>query len=271
MKNDPLQVICSVLCKVFISIRAWAGSALIAPNALWITGGEDPQPTGTSEVVQLNNGSLLVFPGPNLPIEVLGHCIIALNDTEVPHREKMFMMIGGYNPYMLDTSRTFFFSERSGWTEGPGLITPRRAHACGLLNVNDTNERFVIVTGGVSERSSRRPHQSTEFLNLDHIDNGWIPGPDLQKPLYAHSMVSTGDSIFVLGGIEGEYVATENEEIFEFVYSNGLGWRKMDQKLNNGRSNMVAMMIPDYLANCVNWMKLPSWKRNSCLKLLNQV
>ena len=57
---------------------------MLTPDIFWITGGEDPQPTGTSEFVGLVNNSLVVEDGPELPLDVLGHCMISLTGPEIP-------------------------------------------------------------------------------------------------------------------------------------------------------------------------------------------
>ena len=224
---------------------------MISPETLWITGGEDPQPTGTSEFVTLSNNGLIVEDGPKLPIDVLGHCMIAINDSATSIEDQIIMMIGGYNPYMLETNKTFFYHALTGWYVGPPLNYARRVHACGVLKLQD-EKRYVVVSGGASDQNPS-VQQSVEMLNLDNIEHGFVSYPSLSlpKPLYAHSMVSTGNSVFVLGGIEGKNVNQQSEDIFELQSdNNGLSWKKLDQKLKHGRSNMVAMMIPDYLANC---------------------
>ena len=215
---------------------------MIGPNTLWISGGEDPQPTGTSELVSLVNGTLSTYEGPQLPIDVLGHCVVNISKNGL----EMFMMIGGFNNYIGDTNKTFIYGVTFGWIDGPDLNIPRRVHACGILNVNDT--RYVVVTGGASKQAE----QSVEILDLNNIEQGWVSGPYLPKPLFAHSMVSTENSLVIIGGIESSGDGDKtSDEFYEMTYSNvGFHFMKMEQKLKSARANMVAMLVPDDITNC---------------------
>ena len=61
---------------------------LFNETTLWITGGL-PQITQTTELVTLADDKLKVDFGPDLPMPLFGHCIVAINDS--------FMIIGGYS------------------------------------------------------------------------------------------------------------------------------------------------------------------------------
>ena len=223
--------------------RSFAASVVFNNNSLWITGGEDPQPTGTSEFVTLADGNLYNYEGPRLPVNVLGHCMLALNETT-------FMLTGGGNSYEFETNTTLLMQEY--WIEGPRLEIPRRVHACGILNAPN-GTRYAVVSGGASVLSQ----QSVEFLDLDRMELGWFPGPYLPKPLYAHSMVATENSLVVIGGLEktngdDDEDGVVSKDLFELTCKEGgqCQWREMEQKLQIGRSNMVAMMVPDHLTSC---------------------
>ena len=83
------------------------------------------------------------------------------------------------------------------------------------------------------------------------MKRGWFPGPYLPKPLLAHSMVSTENSLVVLGGVDNFDEDSVSKDLFELsCLESGCQWREMEQKLKVGRSHMVAMMVPDDLTNC---------------------
>ena len=169
--------------------------------------------------------------------------MLALNETT-------FMLTGGGNSYEFETNTTLLMQEY--WIEGPRLEIPRRVHACGILNAPN-GTRYAVVSGGASVLSQ----QSVEFLDLDRMDLGWFPGPYLPKPLYAHSMVATENSLVVIGGLEktngdDDEDGVVSKDLFELTCKEGgqCQWREMEQKMQIGRSNMVAMMVPDHLTNC---------------------
>lgn len=234
--------------------RSFASSVMVRfdngyeiQDVLWITGGENPQPTGTSEFVFMFNGTLNTIEGPRLPVNVLGHCMIALN-------ENTFMLIGGGNAYEYDTNTTFIIRPKDvknnttlneDWIEGPKLEIPRRVHACGIVNVPGT--KYAVVSGGASTLS----RQSVEFLDINDMQRGWFPGPYLPKPLLAHSMVSTENSLVVIGGVDNFDEDSVSKDLFELsCLESGCQWREMEPKMKVGRSHMVAMMVPDDLTNC---------------------
>ena len=218
--------------------RYYPSSIMVTPNTLWVTGGEYPDPIGTSEYVVLTDNDLVAFEGPKLPLDVKFHCMVALNETT-------YMMIGGGTNDVYDTNATFMIHQDSDtWIEGPSLEIPRRAFGCGVLNMSEVGIHYAVVSGGPTVLSE----QSVEFLDLNDMDKGWFPGPYLPIRLYAHSMVATENSLVVIGGVtDGEY----SKDLFELTCSEtGCKWREMEQKLTIGRSNFVAMMVPDTLTNC---------------------
>ena len=102
---------------------------MVTPNTLWLTGGENPDLIGTSEYVKLTDDALVTFEGPKLLLNILAHCMVALNETT-------FMMIGGGNYDVYDTNATFMIHQDSDiWIEGPSLEIPRKLFGCGVLKV----------------------------------------------------------------------------------------------------------------------------------------
>ena len=210
---------------------------MVTPNTLWLTGGENPDLIGTSEYVKLTDDALVTFEGPKLLLNILAHCMVALNETT-------FMMIGGGNYDVYDTNATFMIHQDSDiWIEGPSLEIPRKLFGCGVLKVAEARIHYVVVSGGTTVLSG----QSVEFLDLNDMDKGWFPGPYLPIPLYSHSMVATENSLVVIGGYSTDY----SKNLFELTcLETGCKWKEMDHKLKIGRAYFVAMMVPDTLTNC---------------------
>ena len=222
--------------------KPFPSSIMVAPNTLWLTGSIDEYSMdfiGTSEYVKLTDDALVSFEGPKLPLDVLGHCMVALN-------ESTFMMIGGGNDDVYDTNATFMIHQDSDiWIEGPSMEIPRRVFGCGALKVAEAGIHYAVVSGGTTILSG----QSVEFLDLNDMDKGWFPGPYLPIPLHAHSMVATENSLVAIGGVTTD--GTTTNDLFELTCSEtGCKWKEMEQKLKIGRSNFVAMMVPDSLTNC---------------------
>jgi hypothetical protein len=145
--------------------RAFAASVVWNSTTLWLTGGDigGSGYTNSTEFVQL----IGTTPGPDLPLEVVHHCLVALNDTTV-------LLVGGWT--RTRSKATFFYNtDHKTWTKGPLLITGRSNHACALFKSPlNGNTDTVIVTGGVGENEELR---STEFLNLDSsFRNSWKSG-----------------------------------------------------------------------------------------------
>jgi hypothetical protein len=146
-----------------------AASVVLNGTTLWLTGGvilDEEILTNSTEFVETTG----TRPGPDLPLEVRGHCLVSLNDTTV-------LLIGGVLPRTSQTTKskaTFYYStDHMTWTEGPSLKTGRSDFSCALFKspqhgYTDT----VIVTGGFND--AWHDLASTEFLNLD--SNSWISG-----------------------------------------------------------------------------------------------
>ena len=121
--------------------RKYAASLVVNKTSMWITGGsniEDGQ-INTTEFITLEGNR----PGPNLPLPVDAHALVAINDT-------CSMLIGGITSEFVVTVSTFYFQhENQIWTQGPDLIQAREHHAVGIVTDEVTHEKFVVVTGGV--------------------------------------------------------------------------------------------------------------------------
>ena len=81
--------------------RAGASSIAIDEDTLWITGGvNNDGHLKTTELVNLK--TLSSIPGPDLPIELAGHCMVKLNERTV-------IVIGGENDNGI-VDKTFLFN-----------------------------------------------------------------------------------------------------------------------------------------------------------------
>jgi hypothetical protein len=150
--------------------RSLASSVVLNSTTLWLTGGsidgtgrtKSVGRTKSTEFVQLTGTT----PGPDLPLEIIFHCLVSLNDTTV-------ILIGGMLPDNTYSKATFFYNtDHKTWTEGPSLITGRSSHSCALFkSPQHGHTDTVIVTGG----NNGGFLDSSEFLYLDS-SNSWKSG-----------------------------------------------------------------------------------------------
>ena len=142
--------------------RRWAASIVLNETILWITGGaggDNWNHFASSEYIRLAGSS----PGPDLPMALSGHAMIAINATHS-------MVIGGADSGNYQLDLTFYFDHgNQQWIDGPRLIQARRYHAVGIVNDQVTMTNLVIVTGGYNSPNSL---DSTEIL----VDSQWLPG-----------------------------------------------------------------------------------------------
>ena len=113
--------------------RHFSSSVILNNNVLWITGGNMPLSTNSSEFVRLNRPSEI---GPVLPLNLNGHCMTKINDTHV-------IITGGVNnkgqSIIVDVT-TFEM------ILGPRLSSERSYHAC--ESFHHEGRPFVVVAGG---------------------------------------------------------------------------------------------------------------------------
>ena len=135
--------------------RVHAASIVLNETILWITGGYGP--LASSEYIRLSGSS----PGPDLPMALTGHAMIAINTTHS-------MVIGGLSNLKIDDLTFYFNHSNQQWIDGPRLMQVRSRHAVGIVNDQVTMTNLVIVTGGYRGGSL----DSTEIL----VDSQWLPG-----------------------------------------------------------------------------------------------
>jgi hypothetical protein len=83
--------------------------------------------------------------GPDLPLEVTAHCVLALNNATT-------LLIVGRIQGGTRVKTTFYYnSDYKTWTEGPSLITGTSYHSCALFkSPKHGHTDTVIVTGMVA-------------------------------------------------------------------------------------------------------------------------
>ena len=107
---------------------------------------------------------MTLIPGPNLPVELEGHEMVAINSS-------YSMVIGGTGGY--GTSKMTYYYDHTDhhWIDGPAMISNRFDFAAGIATDEVTMEKLVIVTGG---RTFYSRLSSTEVL----LGNQWLQGED---------------------------------------------------------------------------------------------
>ena len=100
-----------------IETREDASSIMINPDTLWITGGHhfiEGSPMAvriaSTEYLSISDGSMS-GPGPDLPIHVWGHCLLADSDHGV-------ILTGGVSDEHYSSARSYMFDfASSSWTD----------------------------------------------------------------------------------------------------------------------------------------------------------
>jgi hypothetical protein len=144
--------------------RGNAASATLNRNTLWVTGGaasHSPPPLQTTELVQLSG----TRPGPDLPVPLTRHCVVALNSTT-------FLVIGGYTNFTVTNAVYYYRFDTNSWIPGPPLSTTRQFHACTRFTSALHGNLDVVLVAGGSEHFN--------FLDTSEIlivgTDSWTPG-----------------------------------------------------------------------------------------------
>jgi hypothetical protein len=167
--------------------------------------------------------------------------MVTVNSTTV-------MAIGGRQngPYYSGKTFYFTFGEQS-WTEGPELKNKRHYLSCGRIRRNkESQEMSIIVVGGHAGGSSSRL-SSVEIL--DEGSNEWQTGPKLPFGIYKSQIVDHNGGVVLIGG------DSSSDYYLDTLYHLPHGgqdavWTKMEQKMNTGRRQHTAFLVPDNLADC---------------------
>jgi hypothetical protein len=117
--------------------RMWAASVVLSNNTLWVTGGLDQSSRlKTTELVTKEGKT---SKGPDLPLALLSHAIVALNSG-------FFILIGGVADSGF-SSATYFYEEKKGWRPGPNLKNTRECHTAGVLTDRVSTKQYIVAVG----------------------------------------------------------------------------------------------------------------------------
>ncbi len=220
------------------SVRVAAAAAQLQDGKLLVTGGFDDSGS------DLNSAEILTEEGwesniPSLPVTIYAHCMVTVNSTTV-------MAIGGTqnNQY---SGKTFYFTVgEESWTEGPELKSKREWHSCGKIRRNkESQEMSIIVAGGYGGGSYL---SSVEIL--DEGSNEWQTGPELPFGIWFSQMVEDQNGGVVLIGGYSPSVG-RLDTLYQLPHGGqDAVWTKMEQKMNTGREQHTAFMVPDNIVDC---------------------
>ena len=155
------------------------------------------------------------------------------------------MAIGGEQNGLI-SGKTFYFTfgEKS-WTEGPELKNNRRDHSCGKIRRNkESQEMSIIVAGGYYGGSYL---SSVEIL--DEGSNEWQAGPELPFGIEDSQMVEDQNGGVVLIG--GRSSVGYLDTLYQLPHGGqDAAWTKMEQKMQTGRKDHTAFLVPDNVVDC---------------------
>ena len=135
-------------------------------STLWVTGGYD-QSLNDLRNTELVTKEGKTSKGPDLPLALFGHAIVALNSG-------VFILIGGQSDDGLYSSgyssATYFYEEKKGWRPGPNLKNGRSRHTAGVLSDRVSTKQYIVAVGGDYPAFS-----SVEYLEYPG-SNEWMEG-----------------------------------------------------------------------------------------------
>ncbi len=219
------------------SVRDNAAAAQLKDGKLLVTGG---YVDGSS----LNSAEMLTEEGwesniPSLPVTIGAHCMVTVNSTTV-------MAIGGFQNDQY-SGKTFYFTfGEESWTEGPELKNKRVYHSCGKIRRNkESQEMSIIVAGGYTGSSYL---SSVEIL--DEGSNEWQTGPELPFEIRSSQMIEDQNGgVVLIGGFSSS--AGTLDTLYQLPHGGqDAVWTKMEQKMNTGRRDHTAILVPDNIVDC---------------------
>ena len=75
-------------------------------------------------------------------------------------------------------------------------------------------------------------------------------GPYLPKTISGHSMLEYGDSLLLIGGVDGVWETTLRTILSLTCEARVCFWTELSQKLDIGRAGMVTAILPDSMTDC---------------------
>jgi hypothetical protein len=216
------------------SVRTYAAAAQLQDGNFLVTGGYDGSDLNSAEMLTEEGWKSNI---PSLPVTIQDHCMVNVNSTTV-------MAIGGSQNGQY-SGKTFYFTfGEESWTEGPELKNKRTSNSCGKIRRNkESQEMSIIVAGGLDGSSYL---SSVEIL--DEGSNEWQTGPELPFGIDESQMVEDQNGgVILIGG----YSVGDLDTLYQLPHGGqDAVWTKMEQKMNTGRREHTAFLIPDNIVDC---------------------
>ena len=160
-----------------------------------------------------------------------GSCSLFTNLPELSYHPRA-VRIDNRRVFVLpnQNGRAWIFNQNGNtFSQIPNLLEKRDRASVGLINGEE-----IVVAGGSGSKTS-------EIFNI--ATNEWRQGPDLpiNGDLCCTSSVQYGNSFLIVGGFNGGV----QDSILRYDSSNHK-WVTLPQKLDTGRDNFAAFLIPNY-------------------------
>ena len=232
------------------SARVYASSVVLPDGRLWITGGlDDDSILETTEILEeTKEGKWIVYPGPDLPKPLFGHCLEVLRNGRV-------LLVGGF-----DGSDQTDITEEFEWIGGDygkwstkdwsAMKFKRYDHSC------FAKDGRIQIVGGWSEdfgeklKMERYNETARRWEKLDDAVN--LELPDILRS----SAIGVSDgNVALIGGVScsiddtvsGKKTCEKHSNVYELesnVVENRMEWKRKDKKIGTPRSSHTIINVP---------------------------
>ncbi len=258
-------------------------NGIIQEEVLWITGGKSQVEGGkrqamkSTEFIRPERTTVI---GPDLPTEMDSHCMAIVNDTTTLLTGRVDV-IGKRSD---NDPRLTAFPYRKGklflihYKIGKFEEILDDAHggtkdcSCGRVSLCTPNggkaEPLIVVAGGIDyvylkyKVKSKKPTKATWIYDTGSAKYFSNVGPDLPLAIAGAVSVTTSDGrLFHVGGMDQdekrtnvilEMICTYGEDFrrSSLFFAKSCQWLQMESELLQGRSNFVAMLVPESYYTC---------------------
>ena len=187
---------------------------------------------------------------------VFGACAVRLNSTTG-------MLIGGGVSERLGffpTRRTWYFNSITDeWREGPSLLQPRMASACGVMSSSSSHQLKIVVAGGqissdnFVQQAINLDHNvtsSVEILDISKEDIIWVSGPNLPIELHSADMVQREDGVYLIGGMSKNVTFDSIYYLSNYSKKPPKEWILLNKTLKISRAMHKSILLPDDMVKC---------------------